>query len=133
MNPAEPKLPGNRTFGFFFAAVFSAAGLYALYLGANPYACGAFAVAAILLLLALVKAEWLLPLNRLWLRFGLLLGSIISPIVLGLIFFGLFMPIGLLMRAFGRDELRLKFRPGQTLWRPKNTPANGPCVFTRQF
>ena len=58
MNPAEPKLPGNRTFGFFFAAVFSAAGLYTLYLGANPYACGAFAVAAVLLLLALVKAGW---------------------------------------------------------------------------
>ena len=133
MSPAEPKLPGNRTFGLFFSAVFGLAGLYALYLGAGPYAQAAFAVAALLLCVALVKAEWLLPLNRLWLRFGLLLGRIVSPLVLGVIFFGLFTPLALLMRVFGRDELRLKFRPDRSLWQPRDMPASGPCVFTRQF
>ena len=133
MSPAEPRLPGNRTFGLFFSAVFGLAGLYALYLGAGPYARAAFAVAVLLLCIALIKAEWLLPLNRLWLRFGLLLGRIVSPIVLGAIFFGLFTPLALLMRLFGRDELRLKLRPDQSLWQPRDTPASGPCVFTRQF
>ena len=133
MSPAEPKLPGNRTFGLFFSAVFALAGLYALYLGTGPYAWAAFAVAALLLCVALIKAKWLLPLNRLWLRFGLLLGRIVSPLVLGVIFFGLFTPLALLMRVFGRDELRLKFRPDRSLWRPRDTPASGPCVFTRQF
>ena len=133
MSPAEPKLPGNRTFGLFFSAVFGLAGLYALYLGAAPYARAAFAVAALLLCVALVNAEWLLPLNRLWLRFGLLLGRIVSPLVLGAIFFGLFTPLALLMRVFGRDELRLKLRPDRSLWQARDTPAGGPCVFTRQF
>ena len=133
MSPAEPKLPGNRTFGLFFSAVFALAGLYALYLGAGPYAWAAFAVAALLLCVALVRAEWLLPLNRLWLRFGLLLGRIVSPIVLGVIFFGLFTPLALLMRVFGRDELRLTLRPDRSLWQPRDRPAGGPCVFTRQF
>ena len=133
MSPAEPKLPGNRTFGLFFSAVFGLAGLYALYLSAAPYAWAAFAVAALLLCVALIRAKWLLPLNRLWLRFGLLLGRIVSPIVLGAIFFGLIMPIALQMRVFGRDELRLKLRPDQSLWQPRDTPAGGPCVFTRQF
>ena len=133
MSPAEPKLPGNRTFGLFFCAVFGLAGLYALYLGAGPYAWAAFAVAALLLCVALIRAECLLPLNRLWLRFGLLLGRIVSPLVLGAIFFGLFTPLALLMRVFGRDELRLKLRPDRSLWQPRDTPAGGPCVFTRQF
>ena len=133
MSPAEPKLPGNRTFGLFFSAVFGLAGLYAFHLSAAPYARAAFAVAALLLCVALIRAKWLLPLNRLWLRFGLLLGRIVSPIVLGAIFFGLFTPLALLMRVFGRDELRLKLRPDRSLWQPRDTPTGGPCVFTRQF
>ena len=55
-----------------------------------------------------INAKLLLPLNKIWMRFGFLLGSIINPIVLGIIFFVLFTPYGIVMRIFGRDELRLK-------------------------
>jgi polyferredoxin len=76
-----------------------------------------FAVTALVLfLVTLVKADLLLPLNKLWMRFGLLLGMIVSPIVLGVIFFGLFTPITFLMRLSGRDELRLKFKQKNTHW-----------------
>ena len=60
------------------------------------------------LITTIINANLLLPLNKLWMRFGLLLSRIISPIILGIIFFGLVTPYGLIMSMFGRDELRLK-------------------------
>lgn len=64
----------------------------------------------------LVKADVMLPLNKLWMRFGLLLGMIVSPIVLGVVFFVVFTPIAFVMRLSGRDQLRLKFRERQSYW-----------------
>ena len=58
----------------------------------------------------------MLPLNKLWMRFGLLLGMIVSPIVLGVVFFVVFTPIAFVMRLSGRDQLRLKFRERQSYW-----------------
>ena len=109
-------------FGFFFTLVFLAA---AGYFFANEsvttaYIFATFAVA--FLLATLVKADILLPLKKLWIRFGLLLGMIVSPIVLGLIFFVLVTPIAFLMRLRGRDELRLKFQEKSTHWIKRDTP-----------
>ena len=64
----------------------------------------------------LVKADVMLPLNKLWMRFGLLLGMIVSPIVLGVVFFVVFTPIAFIMRLSGRDQLRLQFRERQSHW-----------------
>ena len=74
------------------------------------------AAASIFLLVTLIKSEVLLPINKLSIRLGLLLGMIISPIVLGIIFFGLFTPIAALMRLSGRDELRLKIANKESHW-----------------
>ena len=71
---------------------------------------------AVFVVVTIVKADILLPLNKLWMRFGLLLGMIVSPIVLGLIFFGMFTPIAVLMRMSGRDQLRLKFNNKASHW-----------------
>ena len=68
------------------------------------------------LVTTLLKADLLLPLNKLWMRIGLLLGMIISPIVLGLIFFGMFVPTNLIMRISGRDELHLRFKKKHSHW-----------------
>ena len=77
-------------------------------------------IAVILLLIALIKPDLLLPLNKLWMRFGLLLGSFVNPLVLGIIFFGLFTPIAFLMRIMGRDELKIKMNtPFGVFERPK--------------
>ena len=109
MKFSEIELPSNRKFGFFFTFVFVVAATY-FYNSVNVIWTYVFIAAALIfLLVTLVKSDALLPLNKLWMRFGLLLGMIVSPIVLGIIFFGLFTPIAFVMRLSGRDELRLKF------------------------
>ena len=74
-----------------------------------------------------------MPLNQLWMSFGRLLGKIISPIVMGAIYFGLFVPMGLVMRVFGRDELRLRVKARQTYWKPKELKNLDDDSFNNQF
>ena len=69
-----------------------------------------------LLIITFVKADILMPFNKLWMRFGLLLGKIISPIILGVIFFTLFSPLGILFRLIGRDHLSLKLKKKFSYW-----------------
>ena len=92
-----------------------------------------FILSALFLAITIVKPAALLPLNKLWLRFGLLLGMIISPIILAVIFFGLFTPIALGMRLFGRDELRLKGKEQITFWKLKESAEQSLSTFEKQF
>ena len=132
MKFSEIELPSNRKFGFFFTFVFAVAAAY-FYYSANVSWAYVFSVAAmIFLLLTLIKSYALLPLNKLWMRFGLLLGMIVSPIVLGVIFFGLFTPIAILMRLSGRDELRLKFAQKASHWISREEPIKSES-FKHQF
>ena len=78
------------------------------------YTCGTASL--IFLFLTIVKDDILLPLNKLWMRFGFLIGMIVSPIILGIIFFGLFTPIALIMKLSGRDELKLKLKKKPNHW-----------------
>jgi hypothetical protein len=77
-----------------------------------------------LLLTTIVNAHVLLPLNKLWVRLGQLIGAIISPIVLGIIFFGIVSPYALVMRLFGRDELRLKLGKQKSYWKSREQFTN---------
>lgn len=116
MNFSEIELPSNRKFGLFFSLVFTLAAAY-FYFTENIVWTYAFVAASLIfLLITLIKSDALLPLNKLWMRFGLLLGMIVSKIVLGIIFFGLFMPIATLMRLSGRDELSLQFSKKVSHW-----------------
>ena len=116
MNFSEIELPSNRKFGLFFSLVFTVAAAY-FYFTENIVWTYAFVAASLIfLLITLIKSDALLPLNKLWMRFGLLLGMIVSKIVLGIIFFGLFMPIATLMRLSGRDELSLQFSKKVSHW-----------------
>ena len=116
MNFLEVELPSNRKFGFFFTSVFALAAIYFNYMANLTWTYLFIAAALAFLLVTLIKSDALLPLNKLWMRFGLLLGKIASPIVLGVIFFGLFTPLAMLMRISGRDELRLKFGQKASHW-----------------
>ena len=132
MKFSEVELPSNKKFGFFFTSIF---GLAALYFYVNSSISPAYTMAAvstIFLLVTIVKNEILLPFNKLWMRFGLLLSIIISPIVLGIIFFGLFVPIAFVMRLKRRDELRLKFNKKPSHWIPRREPIQ-PETFKNQF
>ena len=128
----QAELPSNRKFGFFFSFLFAVAVVYFFYIGNKTYA-GVFCfVSLILLLITLVNSEILLPLNKVWMRVGILLGMIVSPIILGVIFFGLFTPIALLMRISGRDELRLKFMRKASHWITRREPIKAES-FKLQF
>ena len=132
MKFSEIELPSNRKFGFFFTFVFAVAAAY-FYYSANVGLAYVFVATALtFLLITLIKSDVLLPLNKLWMRFGLLLGMIVSPIVLGIIFFGLFTPIAVVMRLSGRDELRLKFTQKASHWISRSEPIKSES-FKHQF
>jgi hypothetical protein len=132
MKFSEIELPSNRKFGLFFTFVFAVAAGY-FYYSANVGRASVFiAATSICLLVTLIKSDALLPLNKLWTRFGLLLGMIVSPIVLGIIFFGLFTPIATFMRFSGRDELRLKFTHKASYWISRGEPIKSES-FKHQF
>ena len=133
MKFSEVTLPSNRKFGFFFTVIFLVIGTY-IFSGTQVIISYVlFALSAIFLLVTLVNAEFLLPFNKLWMRLGLLIGLIVSPVVMGVIFFGLFTPISLLMKLFGRDELRLKVKSRQSNWKERNTDVSQSDTFKHQY
>ena len=133
MNLSEIEIPTNRKFGFFFSGVFFSASAY-FYIGENlTVAYSLAALSIVFLAITIVRADALLPLNKVWMRFGLLLGMVVSPIVLGVIFFGLFTPISLAMRLFGRDELRLRFKQKSSHWIPRGSTNTQTESFKNQF
>jgi Saxitoxin biosynthesis operon protein SxtJ len=99
-----PQLPSNRSFGWTFTTVFILAGIYGLWRGGHGLAWLLVAAAATALV-TLTRAQWLEPLNRAWMKFGALLNHIVSPVVLGVIYFAVFTPTGFVMRLFGRDVM----------------------------
>ena len=123
----------NRSFALLFAGIFTLIGFLPLMFG-GAARLWAIAVALLLLLAALAFPGMLAPLNRLWMRFGLLLHRMVSPIVLGIMFFGVITPIGLLMRTLGKDPLRLKLdKAAGSYWIARTPPGPAPETFKDQF
>ncbi len=130
---SPPKLPTNRKFGWFFAAVFSAVAAYAHWRGWDTVSLVALIVAILFAVATLFSPQLLTPLNRLWYGFGMLLGKIISPVVLGLIFFLLITPVSLVTRLFGRDELKMKKPSVQSYWIERSPPGPPSDSFKNQY
>jgi hypothetical protein len=123
----------NRSFGLVFAAVFAIVALWPLPWG-GAVRWWSLAVAAGFLVLALAIPSVLAVPNRLWLRFGLLLNRIVSPLVLGIVFFLVVTPMGIAMRLLGKDPLRLKAAaPGASYWIRRDPPGPSPDSLTNQF
>lgn len=132
MNIDNLNLPSNRKFGVFFTFVFAVTATYFYYAENVTWAYAFITISVSFLIITIIKSEFLHPLNKLWMRLGLLLSLIISPIVLGVIFFGLFTPIAILMRVGGRDELKLKFNKKSSYWITRSEPINSNS-FKNQF
>ena len=133
MNLDNKKLPSDRNFGLFFSLVLFLSGIY-LYLYVGFISSLVLGICALLLLsISLLKSKILHPFNKLWIKFGILLGKIISPIVLGAIFFLVFSPIALIMKMFGRDELLLKQNNTDTYWKTRPIPGPESSSFKNQF
>ncbi len=126
-------LPSNRSFGWFFTSVFTAFGAYAYWNSWNNIAVGCLAAAALFAIFTLIAQQLLGPLNHLWYGMGLPLGKIVSPIVLGIIFFLLITPISLVTRLFGRDELRINKRSVDSYWKDRSPPGPPSDSFKNQY
>jgi hypothetical protein len=129
----DVKGSSNRTFGIVFTVAFAV-------IGALPYAKGgelwlwALAVAALFLIVTLARPSLLGPLNRLWLKFGLLLHKVVTPVVMALLFFFTVTPVGLLMRLTGKDPMYRRFDPAaKSYWIMRVPPGPAPDSMRNQF
>lgn len=130
----QVKGSSDRSFGLVFAVVFGLVGTYHLWHG-SLWTGGAAIVGALLLLaVALVRPAWLAWPNRLWFRFGLLLHRVVNPLVMGLLFYGCVLPIGLALRLAKYDPLRRKFDAAvPSYWIHRQPPGPDPRSLANQF
>ena len=119
----EIKISSNRSFGIVFFIVFLLIGTYPL-LHDDNVRIWSLIISIVFLILGLLNSKILFPLNKIWFKFGILLGKIISPLIMGLIFFVVVTPIGLLMRLFNKDLINLKFNKSKSYWIEKNEPKS---------
>ena len=117
------KISSNRSFGIVFFIVFLLIALYPLLKG-NDLRIWSLLISFIFLALGLINSKILTPLNRLWFKFGLLLGKFISPLIMGIIFFVVVTPIGIIMRLLKKDLLNLKYNKKETYWIDKSGPKS---------
>lgn len=123
----------DRTFGLVIAVVLLLVALGPLRHGHTPR-WWLLAIAAVLVLISLVKPVLLAGPNRLWVKLGVLLGKIVSPLALGILFYGVLTPLALVIRTTGKDPLRLKLDPGaDSYWITRNPPGPPPDSMTNQF
>ena len=117
------KLGSNKSFGIVFFIVFLLLGFYPL-LNDENVRVWSLVIALIFLTLGLLNSKLLLPLNKIWFKFGILLGKIVSPLIMGIIFFLVVTPIAFIMRLIGKDLLNLKFNNKKSYWIEKTGPKS---------
>jgi hypothetical protein len=128
-----PKLPSDRSFGITFTIVFSIITGW-LWWKTLPGTGILAALAFAFLIISFARPHILHPLNRAWMAFGALLHHVISPLVLGIIYFGLFTPIAFALRLRGRDAMRRRADPQLTsYWLRRDPPGPAPESLNNQF
>ena len=115
----EIKIGSNRSFGIVFFTVFLIIATYPL-INNGELRIWSLILSLVFLILGLLNSKILYPLNKIWFKFGLLLGRFVSPLVMAIIFFLVVTPIGLLMRILNKDLLNLKFNKSKSYWIEKN-------------
>tara|TARA_Y100000591_G_C21664480_1_gene609568 strand:+ start:201 stop:587 length:387 start_codon:yes stop_codon:yes gene_type:complete len=115
----EINRSSNRSFGLVFFIVFILIGIYPI-LHQESLRIWSIIIAVLFLILGLFNSKILTPLNRIWFKFGIVLGKIVSPVIMGIIFFLVVTPIGLIMKILGKDLLNLKFNKNKSYWIKKN-------------
>jgi len=117
------KMPTNRNFGIVFFIIFLIISIWPL-LNENQIRFWSLAISLIFFVLGAINSKLLTPLNKVWFKFGILIGNIIAPIVMGIIFFLIVTPIGIILRLFGKDLLNLKKNTSNTYWINKDNNNN---------
>ena len=119
----EIKISSNKSFGIVFFVVFLLIALYPL-IYSGEIRLWSIIVSFTFLVLGLLNSKILTPLNKIWFKFGIFLGKLISPVIMGIIFFLVVTPIGLIMRMLGKDLLNLKYNKNQSYWIEKSGPKS---------
>tara|TARA_B100001996_G_scaffold186859_1_gene142945 strand:- start:26 stop:421 length:396 start_codon:yes stop_codon:yes gene_type:complete len=117
------NIPSNKSFGIVFFIFFLIVSLFPL-LNDGSLRVWSLIISITFLLLGLTQSKILTPLNKIWFKFGLLLGKIISPIVMGIVFFLVVTPIGILMKILKKDLLNLKINNNKSYWIEKSEPKS---------
>lgn len=130
----EPvEISSNRSFGLVFCAVFAIVGLWPL-MSSGGLRWWALGVSGIFAVLALLAPAVLAAPNRAWAQLGILLGKVVSPIMLGVLYYLVFTPMGLFMRLLGKDPLRTRYEPAaQSYWIRREPPGPEPSSLNNQF
>ena len=119
MNTKDIKISSNKSFGIVFAVVFSLIALWPLIKG-NEIRLWSLIISIIFLMLGLLNSKMLTPLNKLWFKLGIFLGNFIAPIIMGIIFFFVVTPTGIIMKLLGKDLIKLKKNNENSYWIKKN-------------
>ncbi len=117
------KIGSNKSFGIVFFFVFLIIAVYPI-INNEDIRIWSLIISLVFLVLGILDSKLLNPLNKIWFKFGILLGKAISPLIMGLIFFFVVTPIGLIMKLFGKDLINLKFHSKDTYWIDKNGPKS---------
>jgi len=117
------KISSNRSFGIVFFIVFLLIAVYPFFKGGD-IRLWSIIISLVFLVLGFINSKILTPFNKLWFRFGIFLGKVISPIIMGIIFFLVVTPIGFLMRLLGKDILNLRYNNNKSYWIEKNGPKS---------
>ena len=115
MNYKDIKIGSNRSFGVVFFIVFLLIGLWTILKG-NELRIWSIVISLIFLILGILNSKILTPFNKVWFRFGIFLGNFISPIIMGIVFFLVVTPTGLIMKLFRKDLINLRKNNSSTYW-----------------
>ena len=115
MNYKDIKIGSNRNFGVVFFVVFLLIGLWPILKG-NEIRIWSIVISLIFLILGILNSKILTPFNKAWFRFGIFLGNFISPIIMGIVFFLVVTPTGLIMKLFRKDLINLRKNNSSTYW-----------------
>ncbi len=126
------RLGSNRSFGLVFAGFFALVSLWPL-LRHEPLRLWALGIAFVFLALGLFASDWLAPLNRIWFKLGLALHAVVSPVILGLLYFAILVPFAQILRWRGHDALRLKQSEAATYWIARDPAGPRAGAMTKQF
>ena len=124
MTSEKIKISSNRSFGIVFFIFFLIISLYPFFFQESEIRLWSLVLSFIFLFLGLINSFLLTPLNKIWFKFGIFLGNIVSPIIMGIIFFLVVTPIALLMKILKKDLLNLKFNNDRTYWVEKKEPRS---------
>lgn len=124
----------NRKFGLTFGAILAVLGIWPLIRHADSPRWWLIALAAVFLAAAVLRPQWLTPLNQAWFKLGFAMSKIANPIVMGVLFFGAVFPLGWYLRKKGEDLLSLKLNPeAETYWIERRPPGPARGTLTKQF